>query len=68
MLARTDLGFDFSVEIPGRIRAAYVDTSAELGHMIEICQFAEETAASYADLLDEAGGTSPVHRQEGEVV
>ena len=30
--------FDYTMIIPGRVRAGYVDTSAELGHLLEVCQ------------------------------
>jgi Glyoxalase/Bleomycin resistance protein/Dioxygenase superfamily len=42
ILAREGLGFDYTVVIPGRVRAGYVDTSAELGHLLEICQLQSE--------------------------
>jgi hypothetical protein len=38
LLARSGLKVDYTVLIPDRVRAGYVDTSAELGHMLEICQ------------------------------
>ena len=42
ILARAQLRFDYTVLIPGRVRAGYVDTSAQLGHLIEICQLERE--------------------------
>jgi hypothetical protein len=33
---------DYTFLIPGRVRAAYVDTRAELGHFIEVCQIEQE--------------------------
>jgi hypothetical protein len=38
LLARAGLRVDYTVLIPNRVRAGYVDTTAELGHMLEICQ------------------------------
>ena len=38
LLAESGLRFDHTVLIPDRVRAGYVDTSAELGHLLEICQ------------------------------
>lgn len=51
LLRASDLSYDYSVDFPGRIRAAYVDTTAQLGHMIEVCQLAPETAEFYAGLV-----------------
>jgi hypothetical protein len=38
ILAQSGLRFDHTVLIPERVRAGYVDTSAQLGHLLEICQ------------------------------
>ena len=38
LLAGSGLRFDHTVLMPDRVRAGYVDTSAELGHLLEICQ------------------------------
>lgn len=38
LLARIGLQIDYQVLIPDRVRAGYVDCSAQLGHMLEICQ------------------------------
>jgi len=38
ILGRSQLRFDYTVLIPDRVRAGYVDTSAQLGHLIEVCQ------------------------------
>ena len=37
-LAAAGLRVDYTVLIPDRVRAGYVDTTAELGHYLEICQ------------------------------
>jgi len=41
-LAGAGLRVDYTFLIPGRVRAGYVDTRAELGHFIEVCQFEQE--------------------------
>jgi hypothetical protein len=38
LLAESGLRFDHTVLIPDRVRAGYVDTSAGLGHLLEVCQ------------------------------
>jgi Glyoxalase/Bleomycin resistance protein/Dioxygenase superfamily len=38
LLARSELRFDYTMTIPGRVRAGYIDTRAELGHFLEVCQ------------------------------
>jgi glyoxalase/bleomycin resistance protein/dioxygenase superfamily protein len=38
VLAAAGLKVDYTVLIPDRVRAGYVDTTAELGHFLEICQ------------------------------
>ena len=38
LLASHGLGIDYTVLIPERVRAGYVDTTAELGHFLEVCQ------------------------------
>jgi hypothetical protein len=38
ILAESGLRFDHTVLIPDRVRAGYVDTSAQLGHLLEVCQ------------------------------
>jgi Glyoxalase/Bleomycin resistance protein/Dioxygenase superfamily len=38
VLASSGLKVDYTVLIPDRVRAGYVDTTAELGHFMEVCQ------------------------------
>jgi hypothetical protein len=38
MLDTAGLRFDYTMIIPGRVRAGYIDTRAELGHFLELCQ------------------------------
>src|SRR6478672_2512763 len=42
LLAKSSLTVDYTVLIPGRVRAGYVDTRVELGHWLEICQLQRE--------------------------
>ena len=42
LLADANLRFDYTLVIPGRVRAGYVDTTAELGHWLEVCQLQRE--------------------------
>jgi Glyoxalase/Bleomycin resistance protein/Dioxygenase superfamily len=50
LLAASGLGFDYTVVIPDRVRAGYVDTSAELGHLIEVCQLEPEDIEFFSAL------------------
>jgi hypothetical protein len=38
LLAAEGLRFEYTVLIPDRVRAGYVDTTAQLGHYLEVCQ------------------------------
>jgi len=38
LLAGEGLGFEYTVLIPDRVRAGYVDTTKQLGHYLEVCQ------------------------------
>lgn len=51
LLRAAGFTFDHGVAIPDRMRAAYVDTTSHLGHMIEICQMTAATRAHYLELL-----------------
>ncbi|UGS36385.1 VOC family protein [Capillimicrobium parvum] len=50
LLARSGLRVDYTVLIPGRVRAGYVDTSDELGHMLEICQLQDADVEFFTGL------------------
>ena len=39
---------------PQRVRAGYVDTSAELGHWLEICQLQREEIDFFTSLIDDS--------------
>jgi hypothetical protein len=42
LLGASGYQFNYTMVIPGRVRAGYVDTSAELGHWLEVCQLERE--------------------------
>jgi hypothetical protein len=54
LLASHGLQFDYTVLIPDRVRAGYVDMTAELGHFLEICQLQPADTEFFSGLL--AGG------------
>jgi Glyoxalase/Bleomycin resistance protein/Dioxygenase superfamily len=54
LLARSSLKVDYTVLIPGRVRAGYVDTRAELGHWLEICQLQREDIEFFSALVAES--------------
>ena len=51
LLARSGLKVDYTVLIPGRVRAGYVDNRAELGHWLEICQLQREDIEFFSALV-----------------
>jgi hypothetical protein len=51
LLAAEGMRFDYTVLIPGRVRAGYVDTSADLGHLIEVCQLQSEDLDFFGALM-----------------
>ncbi len=54
LLARSNFKVDYTVLIPGRVRAGYVDTRAELGHWLEICQLQREDIEFFSALVAES--------------
>jgi hypothetical protein len=50
ILAAAGMGFDYTVVIPDRVRAGYIDTSAELGHLLEVCQLQPDDRAFFSAL------------------
>jgi hypothetical protein len=54
ILRGSDLDFDYTVVIPGRVRAGYVDTSADLGHLLEVCQLQHDDIALFSSLMAES--------------
>lgn len=55
LLASHGLRFDYTVLIPDRVRAGYVDMTAELGHFVEICQLQDDDVEFFSGLLAGAG-------------
>ena len=54
LLAASGLKVDYTVLIPGRVRAGYVDTTAELGHWLEICQLQREDIEFFSALVNDS--------------
>jgi catechol 2,3-dioxygenase-like lactoylglutathione lyase family enzyme len=51
LLAEASLTVDYTVLIPDRVRAGYVDTTAELGHWLEICQLQPQDIEFFTQLV-----------------
>ena len=54
LLAKSGLKFDYTVLIPDRVRAGYVDTTAELGHWLEICQLQSADTDFFGGLAEQS--------------
>jgi hypothetical protein len=54
LLADHDLGFEYTILIPDRARLAYVDTTALLGHYIELCQLQKADTDFFSGLIAES--------------
>ena len=54
LLAASGLKVDYTVLIPGRVRAGYVDTTAELGHWLEICQLQRKDIEFFSALVNDS--------------
>jgi hypothetical protein len=54
LLAASGLRFDYSVLIPDRVRAGYVDTTAELGHFLEVCQLQRADVEFFSGLVEQS--------------
>jgi hypothetical protein len=54
LLAKAGLKVDYTVLIPDRVRAGYVDARAELGHWLEICQLQREDIEFFTALVAES--------------
>jgi hypothetical protein len=50
-LAASGLKVDYTVLIPNRVRAGYVDMTAELGQWLEICQLQREDIDFFNSLV-----------------
>lgn len=51
LLSASGLKLDYTVLIPSRVRAGYVDTTAELGHWLEVCQLQAEDIEFFSALV-----------------
>jgi hypothetical protein len=54
LLAGSGLRFDYTLLIPNRVRAGYVDTTAELGHWLEVCQLQREDREFFGALVSDS--------------
>ena len=54
LLGASGLRFDYTLLIPDRARLGYVDTTAELGHMLEICQLQREDMDFFSALVNDS--------------
>ena len=54
VLAGAGLGVDYTVLIPDRVRAGYVDTTAELGHYLEVCQLQAADIDFFSGLMEQS--------------
>jgi hypothetical protein len=54
LLAAAGLKVDYTVLIPERVRAGYVDTTAELGHFLEVCQLQEADIKFFSGLVEQS--------------
>jgi hypothetical protein len=52
LLAADGLRFDYTVLIPDRVRAGYVDTTAQLGHHLEVCQLQPADVEFFSGLVE----------------
>jgi hypothetical protein len=53
LLATNGLRVDYTVLIPNRVRAGYVDTTRQLGHFMEVCQLQEADIEFFSSLVRE---------------
>jgi hypothetical protein len=53
LLAGEGLGFEYTVLIPDRVRAGYVDTTKQLGHYLEVCQLQPADTEFFDSLIDD---------------
>jgi len=54
ILAESNLKVDYTLVIPDRVRAGYVDTTAELGHWLEVCQLQREDIDFFSSLVSDS--------------
>jgi hypothetical protein len=54
LLAEHGMAFTYTILIPDRARLAYVDTRAQLGHWIELCQLQKADTDFFSGLIAES--------------
>ncbi len=54
LLGEHGMSFEYTILIPDRARLAYVDTSARLGHWIELCQLQKADTDFFSGLIAES--------------
>ncbi|HKH22494.1 MAG TPA: VOC family protein [Solirubrobacterales bacterium] len=54
LLAEHGMAFEYTILIPDRARLAYVDTSEQLGHWIELCQLQKADTDFFSGLIAES--------------
>ena len=54
LLSESNLKVDYTVLIPDRVRAGYVDTTTELGHWLEICQLQRDDVEFFTALMNDS--------------
>ena len=54
LLRASGLDFDYTMVIPGRVRAGYIDTSADLGHLLEVCQLQHDDIEFFSSLTSDS--------------
>jgi hypothetical protein len=52
LLAKRGLGIEYTILIPDRARLAYVDSTSEFGHYLEICQLQPADTDFFSGLID----------------
>jgi Glyoxalase/Bleomycin resistance protein/Dioxygenase superfamily len=52
VLAAAGLAIDYTVLIPDRVRAGYVDTTKQLGHYLEVCQLQPADTEFFSGLVE----------------
>lgn len=52
VLAEQGLGIDYTLIIPNRVRAGYIDATADLGHFLEVCQLQDDDIATFSGLVE----------------
>jgi hypothetical protein len=54
LLREAGLTVDYTLLIPGRVRAGYVDMREDLGHWIEVCQLEPADTGFFSSLVNES--------------